>query len=148
MKSQIQDIVLSTLPESFYVILQKRKAIISNDPQLLIAFAPNNYEINQVKGQHPQLVSLLLNMKTLELNTQVFGGNGGGNIYREPDPNHPKEKYLAMVGVKVPFRKPKQTQESVLRAIQLFCERYIQTLKDNKETLRYKDVVDYSFLND
>ena len=52
-----------------------------------------------------------------------------------------------MVGIDIPFRRPKNTEEAVLRAIKRFAQNYIRILKENKDVLRYKDVVDYSFLD-
>jgi len=88
------------------------------EPYIRIMFAANDHAINGVRGQFPQCVSLLLSVNSLELQTQVYGGNGGGVIYRKPNMEDRKEKYLAMKNVKIPFRKPLKTEEAVLKAIQ------------------------------
>ena len=108
--------------------------------------ACSTHEINRVQGQRPQMVSLMLDLKDMELRPQVFGGNGGQCIYREPDRNNPMERHLAMKSVKVPFRKPKGTPEAVVECVGRFCDAYIKTLNDNYDQLRYKDVVEYDKL--
>lgn len=103
-------------------------------------------EINRVQDQRPQMVSLMLDMKDMELHPQVFGGNGGQCIYRQPNMEDPKERYLAMKSVKVPFRKPKGTPEAIVECIGKFADNYIKTLNDNYDVLRYKEMVDYDKL--
>ena len=103
-------------------------------------------EINRVQGQRPQMVSLMLDMNDMELRPQVFGGNGGQCIYRQPNLEDPKERYLAMKSVKIPFRKPKGTPEAIVECIGRFADNYIQTLNDNYDVLRYKEMVDYDKL--
>jgi hypothetical protein len=113
---------------------------------LAIKIACSSYEINRVEGQRINVVSLRLNLQTLELNPQVFGGNGGQSIYRDIDANNPLEKYLAMKSVKVPFRKPQNNLPSIYKAIQKFCVNYKETLTNNIALLRHKDIVDYNQL--
>ena len=48
-----------------------------------------------------------------------------------------------MASYKIPFRKPKQEEKFVMKAIKVFAERWLQALKDNKERLFYQDKVDY-----
>jgi|TARA_R110000796_G_scaffold59008_6_gene135969 hypothetical protein len=146
MKTQVQELLVSKLPKGFNIIVDERKSCFGGK-YLKIAFSPNTHLINGVSGQYPQLVSLSLDLDDMELQTQVFGCNGGGRIYREVDKDHPRERFLAMVGVKVPFRKPKKETKFVLKAIERFVENYMKVLKENAEVLRYKSVVDYSFLN-
>ncbi len=90
-----------------------------------------------------QCVSLSLG-EDLELRPQIYGGNGGNTIYREINKEDPKEKYLAMKGITVPFRKPKQDKEAVLRCIDRFVDAYIKTLADNLDKLCYRDQIDFS----
>jgi hypothetical protein len=105
--------------------------------------AASNYEINRVSGQYPQYVSLMLDLSDMDLHTQVFGGNGGDRIYLIPDKNDPKEKYLAMAGRRIPFRKPKPNEKNVLDAIRRFAQNYRNTLVENRDRLMYQDVVNY-----
>lgn len=108
--------------------------------------ACSTYEINNVNGQRPQMVSLMLDMDGLTLRPQSLGGNGGQCIYRQPNMEDPNERYLAMKSVKVPFRKPKNTVEAAVDCVGKFADNYIKTLADNYDVLRYKEIVDYDGL--
>jgi hypothetical protein len=143
LKSKVEAILKKNLPDYFYFVKQYREPI-SGDTAFAIVMAVSDYEINRVRGQYPQAVSLYLNTKTLELHPQVFGGNGGQSIYRKPNMNDPKEKYLAMKNVRVPFRTPPRNEESVLKAVDNFTKNYKKTLIENKDTLMYQDLVDYN----
>lgn len=146
MKTQIENLITNKLPKGFVYGVSQHKNVFSKSEYLQIWFACSDHLINNVRGQLPQVVSLALDIDSLELRTQIYGGMGGGCIYREPNMQDPKEKYLAMKSVKVPFRKPKANEESVLKAIDTFISNYINTLKENKEVLRYKNIVDYDTL--
>lgn len=140
---EINKILAENLPGFWYHV--NPYTSLSSD-FLAIKMACSSYEINRVEGQRIQAVSLRLNLQTLELNTQVFGGMGGQSIYREIDPNNPMERFLAMKSVKIPFRKPQNNLPSVYKAIQKFCVNYKQTLIDNVSQLTNKDKVDYNTL--
>lgn len=142
MVEQIQEILDRVLPASFLKIAEQGKGVFGGN-YIKIGMAVSEETINKVRGQHIQLCTLNLDLDNMELDTQIFGGNGGGRIYRKPDPNHPKEKFYAMVGIKIPFRKPKKTEEAVLKAVERFAERYLQALKDNKDVLMYDNRVNY-----
>ena len=133
---KIRAILKEELP-NFYTFVKKSKSSFSGDEYLVILMAASNYEINRVRGQYPQAVSLMLNLKDMDLHPQVFGGNGGQSIYLIPDPNDPKEKYLAMASRKVPFRRPKPNEKAVLEAIRKFAVNYRNLLKENKDRLMY-----------
>lgn len=139
----IKKILAETLPGFWYHVNEYTSL---GGKFLAIKMACSSYEINRVEGQRIQAVSLRLNLETLELNTQVFGGCGGQSIYREVDPNNPLEKYLAMKSVKIPFRKPQNNLPSVYKAIRKFCVNYKQTLIDNVGQLTNKDKVNYNEL--
>jgi len=111
------------------------------DYYLKIVIAASNYEINRVKGQFVQDVSLNYELKTGTLTTQVFGGNGGGSIYVKPQ----KNLYLYMESVKIPFRKV-TGKESAIKALGRFCDNYLKALKDNRDILMYQDLVNYDEL--
>ena len=140
---QIETILDANLPKLAYRKVWKR--VCMGDTSIGIEFAANIININNLSGQKPQIVSLLLH-DDFDLNTQVFGGNGGGFIYRNINKEDPKEKYLAMKGVKIPFRKPKKEQKFVFNAIEKFAQNWVKALKDNFDALRYKDIVDYEKL--
>ena len=147
MIEKIKDILTSVLPSKTHIYVGETKSIFG-DPQIKIVFAVSDYNINGVRGQMVQVVSLLLNLKDMELRPQVFGGNGGRSVYRKPNLNDPKEKYLAMKSIILPFRKPKAEEKYVLAAIKRFAENWLKVLKENRDVLMYQDYVDYDdFLN-
>lgn len=143
MKTQIEAVLAKELP-GFYTNVSE--CSILRTPFIHIRIAAKDYNINGVRDQKPQSVGLSLDLNDLELVTQSFGCSYGGRIYRNPDKTHPRECFLAMVGVKVPFRQPQRTEKAVLAAIERFCRNYKQTLIDNLEVLRYQDIVDYKSL--
>lgn len=147
MRNKIEKILRDVLPSKTHIIVKDIKSIFGA-PQIMIAFAVSDYNINGVSGQKVQIVSLILNVDDMELYPQVFGGNGGQRIYRKPNLDDDKEKYLAMKSIKIPFRKPKQEEKFVLSAIKRFAENWLVAIKENKENLMYRDLVDYDdFLN-
>lgn len=142
--TKIEIILRDTLPKNAFRVIQEREFL--GDKSLIIGFAASSHKINGVAWQYPQFCALMLHLRDMSLNTQHVGGSGGGSIYRKPDMNHDKEKYLAMKGVKIPFRKPQPTEEAVLKAVERFCQRWVQALKDNREVLMYQNLVDYDEL--
>lgn len=143
MKTKIETILKNVLPSKTNIIVSERKYNFGNEPYLMIAFSVSNHQINNVSGQYPQIVSLILNLQTLELKPQIFGGNGGQSIYLIPDKNNIKEKYLAMASYKIPFRTPKKEEKFVLSTVQKFAENWLNALKENKERLMYQNYVNY-----
>lgn len=141
---KITDILKKVLP-GFYVSVSEHKQTFGGN-YLAIAMAASGHNINGEGGQKVQVVSLGLDLKTLELNTQVYGGNGGGCIYREPNTENPKERFLAMKSVKVPFRRPVCNEKDVLAAIERFAVNYKNTLIENRLVLKYQDLVNYDEL--
>lgn len=144
-KGKIEAILNKVVPKFFHSV-SEYKSYFGDGKNLAIKIAASSDEINKVRGQYPQVVSLSLDLKTLELHPQVFGGNGGQVIYRKPNMSDPSEKYLAMKSVKIPFRTPKKEEELVLKAIEKFAENYKLALKENVDTLMYQDMVDYKDL--
>lgn len=145
LKSKIEAILEKVVP-NFYHRVWTYKNYFGEGKNLGILIAASDYAINGVRGQFPQAVSLTLDLSSLELHPQIFGGNGGQSIYRNPNMNDPKEKYLAMKSVKIPFRTPTKEEGAVLKAIEKFAENYKKTLKENIDVLRYTDIVDYDAL--
>jgi len=145
MKTEIENILLSILPKQAFINVKEIKSCFG-DEEIMIFFAAKDYDINNVSGQKPQAVSLLLDIKTLKLRPQVFGGNGGQYIERKPNLNLPEEKYLAMKGVRIPFRTPKPIKEKVLNCIKTFAENWVKLLRENKDVLMYQDIVNYDEL--
>jgi len=148
LKEKIEAILKKVVP-NFYHKVWVYNNFFGEGKSFGILISASDYLINNVEGQYPQVVSLSLNLKTLELQPQVFGGNGGQSIYREPNMDDPKEKYLAMKSIKIPFRTPNKNEESVLKAIEKFAENYKKAIKENIDVLKYRDIVDYnSLIND
>ena len=113
---------------------------------LKIWIACSDVNINNVAGQKVQAVSLCLELNTMDLYPQIYGGMGGQCIYRLPNLNDPSEKFLAMKSVKIPFRKPKPEEKNILDAVSKFCDNYIKALEINIDVLMYQNLVDYKTL--
>lgn len=138
---KIKSILKNKLPKGSYINVHEGK--LMGEPYIKIFFAASNININGVDEQKPEAVSLILHTKTLELHPQVFGGNGGQCIYRKPNMEDGRERYLAMKNVKIPFKRPKAEEKFVLSAIERFAENWLNTLRENKEVLMYNDLVNY-----
>jgi len=143
MQNKIEKLLKEILPEKAFILLQERQAFFSDGKVLMIGFAASDHHINGVAFQYPQFVSLSLDYKEMELTPQMYGGCGGQSIYRKPNSNDPKEKYLVMKSIKIPFRKPQKTEKAILNAIKNFAHRWLQALKDNKDVLMYQNIVNY-----
>jgi hypothetical protein len=147
-KKQIESILNEKLgSKGFYTKVSLYLTPLGRKENLAIQIATTDKCINGVNGQLTDLVSLSLSNDLL-LETQCFGGCGGGSLYRNINPNNADEKYLAMKGVKVGFRKPQQNEKPVLNAISKFADNYLNTLKEIKSLglLRYTNLVDYDKL--
>jgi len=141
---KLKSITETELP-GFYYEIEERDNSFTNGKYVKIVLAVSNHEINKVRGQYIQDVSLMLT-DTMELYPQIFGGNGGQCIYKKPNMDDPKEKYLAMKSVKISFRRPKMEEKFVLESFKKFCKKYKQALKDNINDLMYRDIVNYESL--
>ena len=84
MKTKVLEVLNSVLPKETYIKVVEAVSW-TKEPYLKILIAMSDKEINRVRMQHPQLVSLALNLETMELSPQVFGGCGGQSIYRMVD---------------------------------------------------------------
>lgn len=139
LENKFINVIQNALPK-FYCEVKTRKHF-DHGQYLMIVIAASNYEINNVRGQYIQDVSLMFDIEKQELTIQVFGGNGGNRIYVIPQ----KNKYLAMESVKIPFRIAK-SELSALKALEKFCIKYFETLKANKDILMYQDKINYTEL--
>ena len=146
--ADIRAILDKNLPETFFKYVAQSRSAIDKNPLLKIAFGPSSHDINGIRGQKPELMSFALWYEYQELAPQHFGGSGGRAFHIKPDPDNPAEKYLAYASVKVPFRKPKWNEKAVYGALERFCQRYVQLLRENAERLPHKQHGDYSFLED
>ena len=142
LKNEIAEILTKKLKNKFAFDVTMHKGL-GGTPFMKIWIACSNIDINGVSGQKPQVVSLMLEPDTMDLHPQIFGGNGGQSIFRQPNLNDPAEKYLAMKSVKIPFRRPQPTAEKVKACIEKFVDNYITALKENKDVLMYKNLVNY-----
>ena len=138
---QIQAILDKVVPNAFTKV-QVRKNFFGGD-YIAIHIAAGDHEINRVQGQYVAHVSLRLDLETMQLETQVYGGSGGQCIYRQPDLTHEREKYYAMIPIKIPFRRPKPNMEAISKCIEKFAVNWKQAIVDNMETLTHRDCVDY-----
>lgn len=146
--SKIEEILKTYLPSKTYIIVKNGISILGGHSVVKIIFSASDKAINGVYLQLPQIVSLQLDITDMELTVQAYAGSGGQRIMRKPNMNDPKEKYLAMKGVKIPFRQPKKELKFVYNAIIKFAENWIKALQENKEVLCYQDIVNYDeFLN-
>lgn len=141
---KIHEIVKSKMPEGSW--FKVREQTVIGDPMIYISIAASPYEINDVAGQHPQRVGLQLGVRTMRLDTVNIGGMGERSVYLHPDLNDEREKYLAMAGRNVPFRRPKPNEKAVLAAIERFIDRWFDALREHRARLKYDDVVDYDKL--
>jgi len=136
---KIEEAIRKEVPSTTVVRVLKYGRIV---PSLQIKMFVPGPTINNVPGQFIQRVLLILYLEDMELRP-IFRG-----IARKIDPNNPREKYLAQVGIKIPFRKPAQEEEAVIRACARFAKRWVEALKENVDVLMHQDLVDYKqFLN-
>lgn len=141
---EIKNLISNIIPEDCYVDVFKYQAPIGKDTMVAIKFASTDYDINGVRGQKPEIVSLSLNTNKWELQIQGYGGNGGQSIYVLPDKTKPEEKHLALKSVKIPFRKPSANKDAVLKTIEKFAKTWCNTINQYYDRLKYFEYVDYS----
>ncbi len=141
--SQIEAIIKKALEGTKIVFQVEPYQMAFGGEAIKIWMACSTKLINGVRGQMPQVVSLILIGDDLELRPQIFGGMGGQCIYREVNKDDPKERFYAMQRIKIPFKQPKKEMKFVLSAIERFTQNYVKALIDNKEKLMHKDLVNY-----
>jgi hypothetical protein len=107
--------------------------VIGEEFYLKIVIACNDYKINQNEGQYPQRIQLMCNGK-YELQPFNFASMGSQYVS------------LKHENIKIPFRKPRKTEESVVKAFEKFIIAYKQTIYDNMPNLAHQDKVDYKSL--
>jgi hypothetical protein len=147
METKILEVLKKVLPSKTHIIVKEWKSFYGGK-FIKIMFAPSSVELHRITEQFPQVVSLILDMETMELKPQIFGGMGGQTIYRKPNKDVQNEMYLAMKSVKIPFRTPKKEETKVIECIERFGKNWVEALKENKDVLMYQNIVDYDdFLN-
>lgn len=139
LRKEVENLLVKTLPSKAHVFVKNTFSCLGNDEQLKIVLAVSDHEINNVRGQYVQDVSLLYNITNSELTVQIFGGNGGQSIYRTP----PEGSYLAMERIRIPFRKPKSEKKFIMKAIERFAQNWVKAIKENKSVLMYQNLVNY-----
>lgn len=127
----IENVLDKSLPKE--IIRKVGKYKIMGREMVYIVMYTTEKTINNVKGQHPDIVSLRFDPNDMSLKPQGFGGSGGQSVYREKDPSIEKERFLALGSEKIPFRKPRPNKKAILKAIENFAKRYIKILIDIKE---------------
>lgn len=140
-KAQIEATIQKELPKFWHEVTINKGYF--GEVYIAIKIAANTKLINSVASQRPQAISLKLNPHTFELSVQIYGGCGGRTVYRQPRKTDDKERYLAMKGIKLPFRTPKKELPAVLQAIKTFCMNYKKVLAENYSELCYHDLVNY-----
>ena len=143
MKDELLSILNKVVPNAYFEV-EDYHIPLGGGTAIRVFLAASSHEINQVKRQHPSLVSLLIHPEKLTIAPQVFCGMGGQNVYLIPDKNNPKERFLALASVRIPFRKPKNDKESVLRCFEKFVKNWKETLSANLERLPVYPETDYS----
>ena len=118
----IENILKEKLENKFFEIKE-----YNNNQSLMIDIAKNNLEINWVKRQYPEHISLRLQDNKLEYFS--FWGCGGRFIYRNIDPTNPKEKFNSLWHEKMPAIRNKD----ILKAITKVCDDYIKITNEIKE---------------
>lgn len=142
--AKINTVISNQLPsDKFYINVRPYKGAFNDgsDISIVIAAKPIGIGLNGV-----QMVSLMLNAKSMRLYVQGFGGNGGQSIHRKPNLNNPDERWLAMKSEKVSFRTPNPTEIKVLTCIETFTKNYVNKLIEHKDVLMYQDKVNYDEL--
>lgn len=143
--AEFQKIAQKTIPK-FNVTIKKYKSF-DGSFDIAIHFRTSDFIIDR-HNDNPEFASYILLMDSMELQEQGFGGLGGGRVTRKPNPNNPDEKYLAMKGEKIPFRKPQPNIKAIYKAFEKLCIAYKDTVKKiyDMGLLRYPDSTDYSKL--
>lgn len=143
MAEQIEKTLREVLPSKTHIIVKNGISIFGGHSTIKIMFSASEKQINGVHEQFPQVVSLMLDNTTKELSVQHYCGNGGNRIFKEPNKEDPKERFLAMAGIKIPFRKPKGEDKHIIEAVKRFGENWVKAIRENKEVLCYKTYVNY-----
>lgn len=145
-RDTIETIVKNNVPATAYVEVTERVWPIDKKPYIRIAIAANDHQIHNVHRQFPQLVQLAFYPESGLLRVANFDGMGERSVWLKPNKEDPKEKYLAMVSKRISFRTPKPNEAAISKAIGNFAKRWTQELKDNRDRLKYQDIVDYDTL--
>lgn len=139
-KEDLQMVLDETLPKKAFKKVIVTKGGFGNF-YLHVIVAASDFPINGVSGQFPQRISLMLDKDGFGF---IHGAYGGQSIYRKPNIKDPKERFYAMMPIKIPFRKPKNEKEKILKSLVQVCERWTELLKTT-ENLCYPEHVKEMF---
>lgn len=131
------EIILAKHLPKFYWKIVQRNHVIGEEFYLKIVIACNDYEINCNEGQYPQRIAMFCDG---EYNLYPFNFGGMGSKYINIKVGD------KIQDIKLPFRKPANTEYSVLKQFEKFVITYKQTISLNLNYLLYQDRVDYKSL--
>lgn len=135
-QQKFKNTINDTLP-GFHSIVTLAKCL--GDPYIAIMVSPNDYLINNVACQYPQVISFNFDIPAETLTVQCFGGCGGKSILLKPLP----DSYLFCHMVDIPFRKSKGIDKSLLNLRKTLLK-YKELLTIHQKDLLYQDYVDYT----
>ena len=140
LKPEVEKVLNSVLPSGVERRIHVGSILgapyMSIKAQIPLLKKPHDYKFNSNITQ----VSLTWDYDN-ELNTQIFGGYGGGKVSLKAPPN----SFFAYDSQKITFRKS-TGKENNLKNIQKFFYRYIQILRENKNRLVDDNKFNYSVI--
>lgn len=128
-KNTLQEIV----PAGFNCYVNRYASLYTE--KVTISIGPGKYTINNVPGQYPAMISLWLDMSTLKLEPQVFGGNGGQRFYVAST-----REFYCYDSITIRFVKNVPTTDGVIRSLTMFVKTYPKLLRENVDRLPHKDL--------
>jgi len=131
-KTTVDEILSNELPSGIKYSVSEREFM--GDVSLAISMWVDSEYVEH--NGHCGQVSYSLFPDTWELQSQVYGGIGGGRISVKTD-----DTRFYCEGIKIPFRKPRKTEDAVIKALHRLCENYISTIRSNFDKLIYVDRV-------
>lgn len=138
LKDEVYAVIERQLPAGFsnIMVTNQRFTLGGEFIKIIVSAGYTGETINDVHGQYPHAISLLLDVKTLELSVQAYELNGGSRLKLKPK----EGSYLAYDKVFVPFRKPKKVKKNVYSAIEKFIQRYIKLSHENYHRLTHTNM--------
>jgi len=127
------EIILAKHLPKFYWKIVQRNHVIGEEFYLKIVIACNNKSRDDNEGYYPQRIALMCDGK-YELQPFNFGGMGSRYVMTKDE------------AIKLPFRKPKANEDSVVKAFEKFILAYKQSIYDNMPNLMFQQYVDYKSL--
>lgn len=122
--NKIENILDKNLTDNNIQFKVKRNMSYFGGEDIVFFISPNGFGHDELNDD--LIVSYQLDER-LVLQSQAFGGVGGGYIDIKPD-----NKIHYCQHHKIPFRKPKQLEKNVLTAIDKLCKNYKKVLLEMK----------------